>query len=349
MSQQAGVPKQLFESPELYLVEYMANQALFSQMTRETYGNSIFMDRYRIQAARTEPVVIAVSGLLNACKSYHVDQAPIDLVVHPANCGSTLFSRALDRPGRNIVYREPFTLRQLGVEYSRPFTGADEKQSWQDRLMLSLLLLGRTYSGSEKSIVKTNIPINFMLPEMLQRLPRPRGIILYSDLRSFLISALKSPQRRQWVIQVSAEMAGAIGSMDALSGIGTADLPLAKVAALLWIAQYFKYVDVLEAHENFRSLKSTVFYENPRGTLAAAFEHFETTMTGQEIDNIVGGELFKRYSKDPRVHYSAEIRKADEQRLEKELHEELQQALDWGDSLLDQYGMSGSLKKPLVI
>ena len=114
----SSIPDQLFEKPDLYWVKYAGNQAVFASMTRESYFQSIFTDSARIMASLPSPTLIELDKLLIAGDIRKPNPLPINFIFHTANCGSTILSRALDLPERTIAYREPYPLRQLGVEYA---------------------------------------------------------------------------------------------------------------------------------------------------------------------------------------------------------------------------------------
>ncbi len=60
-----------------------------------------------------------------------------------AHTGSTLLARALDRPGKTLVIREPTTLRALGVEARASVNGTQVSE----QLRVALAMLGKRYSG----------------------------------------------------------------------------------------------------------------------------------------------------------------------------------------------------------
>ncbi len=107
----------LFYKPDNYLLEFTGQQALFIQMTRESYGRSIFTDRHRIVPAQPSGRSIDLNSLLARFDAESIPLRPLRFIFHLAHGGSTLLSRALDYPGRSLVIREPFPLRQLAGEY----------------------------------------------------------------------------------------------------------------------------------------------------------------------------------------------------------------------------------------
>lgn len=339
------VPAGIFETPDLYWFEYHENQARFARMTRESYFNSIFTDRARIITSSPDHTMVDIDQLLATQEALAARPARMNLIFHTANCGSTLLSRALDLPGRTLACREPFPLRQLGVEHvaNANANGMQKLSNWQQRLGLALTLLGRRFSDTEVPVVKANIPVNFILPEMLDLLPEYRGVILYSSLESFLIAALKVPKRRQWLRGVAGQMYNGISTVLPAVTQSPGVLSDAKLAAALWIAQIDRYHRILKTHDHLAALESERLFEHPEDTLSRVANLFEIDISKNEITAIVKGDLFSRHAKIPSIAYSADARKAEQDSVANLLKTELREGMDWGAALLERCSISPEL------
>jgi len=339
----------LFDTPDLYLVEYAGDNAFFARMSREGYRNSIFTDRQRIKAQDPTPIVMSLSSIVRQYEVKNLQLKPMNFIFHTANCGSTLLARALDLPGRNLVHREPYPLRQVAVEMLASLKEEANLPIEKHRLIrLILALLGRTYGKTEKVIVKANIPVNYITPHIFGLLPDSPSILLYSDLRSFLLSVLKTPDRRKWVTHVVKEVSNGITSVDKLSSVNLDNSSCPKLAASLWVSQICKYSNALKVNQNARSLSSEDFFSKPAEILHAAFKHFQLDVSNEEIKHITNSQVFSRYSKDPRFEYTNDTRKRERERLLQENREEVEEGLNWGESLIEQCGISGILQRSLV-
>ena len=138
----------LFASPDHYLHSFEGDAALFMPMDRAAYHRSIFLDGRISPAANRIDEAPGRRRLTDAVRQ----AAPTGWIFHVAHCGSTLLARALDRPSANLVLREPLALRQLAL-------AADP-----GRLALTLAMLSKRYRDDLPTIVKANVPVNFLLP-----------------------------------------------------------------------------------------------------------------------------------------------------------------------------------------
>ena len=61
----SALPSNIFDDPSLYWVEYRGDRAMFAQMTRHTYHQSIFTDLRRIMASVSQPVIVDMNDLIS--------------------------------------------------------------------------------------------------------------------------------------------------------------------------------------------------------------------------------------------------------------------------------------------
>src|SRR4051812_28963651 len=140
----------LFASPDHYFHSFEGDAALFMPMDRAAYHRSIFLDG-RISPAANQAMRVAIEALGGGARA----AAPTGWIFHVAHCGSTLLARALDDPALNLVRREPLALRQVAVRRDLP------------RLPLTAAMLSKRYRSDLPTIVKANVPVNFLLPELV--------------------------------------------------------------------------------------------------------------------------------------------------------------------------------------
>jgi len=343
----SALPSNIFDDPSLYWVEYRGDRAMFAQMTRHTYYQSIFTDRRRIMASVSQPVIVDINDLISTQEKTGARPVDLKLIVHTANCGSTLLSRALDIPGRTIGYREPFPLRQIGVEDAVSCDGSGRPAGWGRRLNLALTLLGRKFSESEIPVVKANIPVNFILTDVLDLLPNYRVIILYSTLENFLISALKSPDRRKWLRTVANEMFGRLQFMFDTAGDVPKSMTDSRLAAALWAGQIHAYQRLLQCYRNVAVLESSQLFEQTEDALRRAAGFFEIDFSRADASRIAKSDLFQRYSKNPGRKYDDEARKSEQARVRRDMQSEIEEGLSWGDALLERFKITPRLSNAL--
>lgn len=334
--------KDLFDRPDFFPLALEPGHAVFAEMDRDAYNRSIFCDM-RIAAKSKQMTKIALAPLCDYEARDNSAGAPaVSYIFHMAHCGSTLLARALDVPDRNIVYREPMALRQLAVE--KASAGFSREQDWRRRLKLVTRFLARRYVKDGPAIVKANVPVNFIIPEILDRCADEPSIVLYFPLEHYLMAILRSANHRKWVAGVVTEMQRAIGEMVPLER----NMSVAKAAAALWLAQALIYQEAALNHPKVASLNAEDLFETPDIAVSRAFAHFGQPAAEGDVARIVGGELFARYSKNPQVAFDNAARLARREALRQELRPELEEARQWVAARAGETRLPERLANPLV-
>jgi hypothetical protein len=296
--------KDRLASPDHYLHSFQGDSAILLPMSRAAYHRSIFLDR-RISPVAARPAEVPVRDLTEALPQ----RLPVGWIFHVAHCGSTLLARALDQPQANLVLREPLTLRQLAV-------GPDK-----ERLTIAAAMLSRRYQANLPTIVKANVPVNFLLPDLVDVDAQARAIFLYLGLDDYLPAVLRDDGHRIWLRRVTAELSAYLGDLSALSD--------AERAAALWLRQMEIFAAAVARLPNARALDGEVFFAAPGEAVRLAADHLEVPMAGPEIDAIVAGPLFATYSKMPDTEFNNDMRLERRSVLERTLAPEIEEARNW--------------------
>jgi hypothetical protein len=302
----------LFTSPDHYLHSFQGDAALFVPMDRLAYHRSIFLDG-RISPASDQSMRLPVSALTARA----AEPASAGWIFHVAHCGSTLLARALDDPALNLVLREPLALRQLALA---PDAG---------RLALVAGMLSKRYRADLPTIVKANVPVNFLLPEIVALDPDAPAIFLHCGLRDYLLAILRSENHRIWLRRVTEQLAAYLGDLSALSD--------AQRCAALWLAQMRAFTAAISQMRNARALDAEAFFAAPRPVLKAAAGHLRVPMNDAAIEAVVGGPLFATYSKNPELPFDNDARLARRAETEESLAEELAQAQTWIETMAGEH------------
>ena len=294
----------LFASPDHYLQSFEGDAANFMPMDRAAYHRSIFLD-HRISPAANRSMRLPLAALDGEARR----PAATGWIFHVAHCGSTLLARALDDPSLNLVLREPLALRQQAF-------ARDPK-----RLAVTAAMLSKRYREDLPTIVKANVPVNFLLPDLVALDPQAQAVFLYSSLRDYLRAILRSENHRGWLQRVTAQLASHLGDLSHLTD--------AERCAALWLAQVRAFIESIALMPNARALDAEAFFAAPRPTLKAAAAHLGVPMSDDSIDATVAGPLFATYSKNPELPFDNEARLARRAELEEPLAPELAEALRW--------------------
>jgi hypothetical protein len=288
-------------SPDHYLHSFDGDDAIFVPMDRAAYHRSIFLDG-RISVAKGGSMRMPVSALVGGKRS-------ISWIFHIAHCGSTLLARALDRPSLNLVLREPVALRQVAVTPD------------VNKLNIVLAMLGKRYDSTTPTVVKANVPVNFILSQIVDTDIDARAVFLYCPLRDYLLAVLRSEGHRHWVRQVTDQFAPQLGTM--------AGLPDAQRAAALWLAQMSAFAEALRRMPNARSLDAEAFFGNPMPILGEIAAHLQVMISRDDVAQIVADPLFSTSAKNPALAFDNSQRLARRAELEASIRGELDQAQSW--------------------
>ncbi|WP_294394741.1 hypothetical protein [uncultured Sphingomonas sp.] len=272
----------LYASPDHYLQAFDGDAAIFVPMDRAAYHRSIFLDG-RISPAGAGQMRVALDLFVNM-----PPPQPTGWIFHIAHCGSTLLARALDGLSGNLVLREPLALRQSAVAGDA------------GRLALAAAMASKRYRTDVATVVKANVPVNFVLPELIALQDRPRAILLYLPLRDYLLAILRSDNHRDWLRRVSTQLGPKVGDV-----AGLAD---GARAAALWLAQMRAFAGALAALPRARTCNAEDFFANPAPVLKAAVAQLQVDMTDAAVAQCVAGDLFNTYSKNPNEPFDNDAR-----------------------------------------
>ncbi len=294
----------LLASPDHYLHSFDGGDAIFVPMDGAAYRRSIFLDR-RISCAADGMLRQPVDALF----PYTPAPQQAGWIFHVAHCGSTLLARALDELDDGLVLREPLSLRQLALDPNMV------------RLKLAHALVTRLYPEQPMTIIKANVPVNFLLSDIASLDPAAPAICLYYGLPDYLLAILRSDNHRAWLRNVTGLLSPYLGE--------TAHLADAELAAALWIAQLRQFVRVMANLPAARSLDAERFYADPLETLGAAAALFGKTVDRAKLITTVSGPLFKSYSKNPGIAFDNTARLMRRKTLEGEIKDEIALAEIW--------------------
>ncbi|MFD1610737.1 hypothetical protein ACFSCW_02855 [Sphingomonas tabacisoli] len=326
----------LFATPDHYLWGFEGDLARFVPMNRAAFRRSLFLDQ-RIAAPTAQELRVPIDPLLAAFRQWQAPRPRTGYIFHIAHCGSTLLSRALDLSEHVLGLREPWALRQLAVAGAQ---GAAEDAGWREGLDLVTGLLARRYRPDEPVIVKANVPVNFVLPQLFAQDADAPAILLHLPAEAYVLAVLRTEEHRAWVRFVTDELRPAMEA-----ALGEA-LPAGDVqrAAALWLAQMIGFADALGRFSSARSLDAARFYTAPAETLSAAFTLFG--VSGADAEAIGRAPLFHEHAKNAGRRFSEAERQARQEETRAALANDLNAARDWLEARAER--VPSALARPLV-
>jgi len=324
----------LFATPDHHFLSFDGDMAIFLPMDRLAYHRSAFLDG-RAAALPGTPLRMSLDPLLDKAREH---QSPrIGWIFHIARCGSTLLSRLIDGDDGNLVLREPPPLRQVGLEAAMA-----GRERWHDRLLLAHAMAARRYVPNRPTVVKANVPVNFILEDIRQLDPEAPSILLHFALEPYLLAILRAPPHRIWVEritdQLAARLAERIGLMDGAT--------IAQRAVALWLAQMLAFASLLELNPGgSRSLDANQLFASPAATTEAAALHLG--IAGLDIEANVSA-LATSYAKDMAKPFDEGLRRQREADDRRRLEPELTEARQWLDQCAAARQLPERLSHPLI-
>ncbi|ANU07915.1 hypothetical protein [Paraurantiacibacter namhicola] len=330
--------------PALYLYNFHKEFAQFLEMPRDAFHKSVFLDE-RIQHGNRKMFRAPIDALANNFRMPALTSCPVNWIFHVAQCGSTLLARSLDHPGESLVLREPAAIRQIGVIAS---AGADRHERLGDPgidrlLSVTMALLGKRFESSSSVVVKANVPVNFIAPEIMARNPEAGAVLMYFPLAEYIAAIMRTEAHERWVTSIYDEMR--IGESEWVSKAPPANT--AQKAAALWFVQMKIFDAVLQRFPNARSLNASQFFAEPQDAIAASAKIFGIPMTAERAREIADGELFQTYAKNPALDYDPQVRLAREAEAKGRLSSQIEDARNWVMGAKDRHGLIDELTKPL--
>lgn len=318
-------------------------QLLFVRAERSDHQAVTFLDD-QLLSRGTDQKSAHVKDLLPALAA--APRGESLFIFHTAFCCSTLLARALDVPGVSMGLKEPLILNDLATaamaarrtDIVRPLLGP------------ALQLLSRPFGPDEKVIVKPSNVINPLIGEIMRQ-TGGTALFLSSSLDDFLRSvARKGLFGRIWARRQSQHLARLPPTAMAFSDNERWAHSDLQVAALVWMQQRAHFAHVLAAlpRERAASLQSDVLLENPKISLSALTQLFSLSLSGDQIDGAVAGPAFGRDSKSHDKLHDPHQRKAEHQRLDDLLGDEIRMVLSWARALAEHFRLDLALPHPLL-
>lgn len=182
-------------------------------------------------------------------------------------------------------------------------------------------MLGKRDRRDAPTLIKANVPVNFLLPQLAAADPAARAVLLYLPLRPYLQAILRDDNHRTWLRNVTTQLASYIGDWSALND--------AKRAAALWLAQVDAFTAALAAMPNARALNAELLFNDPVPVLNAAAAHLGVPLDSKAVEAVVAGPLFSTYSKNPNVAFDNVARVARAAEVAAAIAPELDTAEAW--------------------
>jgi hypothetical protein len=330
--------RQLMSSPDYYPlgIDYPRGVVWFTRMSREDYRLASFVDFYARRQGR--PLYAAKIDDLLACNVEPIAaraRGPICYVLHYAFCCSTLLCRYLEELPSFLVMKEPTFLSQAAMGFRPPYvilnhSNGSMSHQWTQMLNLCIAFLGRRYSAHDVVVVKATDLCYLIGESLLSADSQSKMVLLSVDLKTFMLSILKSHQRREWLRRrVLTILHIDPTQQNAYDKIGEASD--AHGAAWLW-AYYTRLRDRIKMVAGKRAIciSAGQIADQPIEAVERLLRFLEVEYAEQETTKMFAASLVPtRHSKDRSRFYDANSRRSELALLEDRLRAEVDSGLEW--------------------
>jgi len=330
--------EELTRNPAWHLhdLDMQRGEMRFLEVTPETFSISAFLDN-RIAYTGDQVHGFPLDAIAAALQRHPPPPRRIAYLFHTSFCCSSLLARSLQREGRMLVLREPWVLRRLG-DLKRGVLA--RQQTWYPQgpalVDMALQLLAKTWGESEAVLIKPTNVANDLADDLLTLRPDAHGLLLYSDLESFLVSNLKKTDETQQKLPLLVQLFDQDTSYAERLGIKLSGLDFPQSVVVVWHAQRMQWQALLAsaAGPRLRTLDSGVMLAHPAETLGAAAAFLGRTLTAAEAVDVVAGPAWNTHAKDPFSAYDSRRRDAENRDIAERHRHEIATALRWAEPLL---------------
>ncbi|WP_375205627.1 hypothetical protein [Hyphococcus sp.] len=321
-----------------HLLDANRGMVTLARIDRDGLSGEPFLDQ-RMEKSVTGSMTAPFGALASAAAK----ERPPSFIFHTAFCCSTLLAKALDSNGAVLALKEPNIL----MDAANVLRMAENRNAAEKTVAQAVNLLARPHAPGEQNLIKPTNTANNIAP-LIAASGAP-VILLYGDLRGFLLSVLKKGEackaftRKQYTIfALDKEGVAAIPERQAL---GFTDL---QIAALVWRHQMELFTRILSSGApNIRSLYFRDLLKDPEGVLKAAALHLQLGLSDDVLAENVKS-VFSRNSKFADQEYTPEERSRDETSLEEAHRAELDLIEGWARQLKLAVDLGERLPNPLL-
>jgi hypothetical protein len=346
--------KDIFLNPDLFLSHFeqaeaksQVDNANFVRLSELDYRSPVFLQKISTQKATV--LSLSVNDIL---EEYAIQQ-PVNQtnahIFHSAFCCSTLLSSLLDYKNRTLMLKEPMVYLQM-ANWRR---GMDNRSANEVNSIYSGLLnvisstMATGYYRTEQSVIKHHNLVTYIIDDVLATNTNACGLYIYSDLKSFIISVLKSKGRRDWLkdqIEFSYTDAETLNN---LQSIGVSRLDDVTAASYLWLMNIAKYRQASKEHgSRLCSLNNNHLLSNPADVALRAANHLGLDLDKPCINEKITYGVLERHAKTPQIEYGNKQRKSEMSKLAKQFKAEIKRGQKWAQKQAG-FSIAEELPNPL--
>ena len=258
---------------------------------------------------------------------------PPRFIFHTAFCASTFLSRCLDVDGVSVSLREPQLLLDAAnakrLQWRSRTTGLD----YHHLPKLALLLLQKHAGQNEKLVIKPINSVNNIIPELMQVTGSTRSLLLYTDVKNFLLSTLRKGEGSKHTVRAMFDLIRCdfphLENLSLSAIIHMTDLNIILTLWRLQIEQAEQALQTFVPKKLMASLYGEKLIQNPLEALRAANTFLKLDISNEKIEAIVKSNDRFTDAKNTAKQFSLEKRKEKYEELQKFYGSELDYGYQW--------------------
>jgi hypothetical protein len=327
----------LLQQPDFFplRIDLQRRGVVFVRMSRETFRRSSFLDRRAVLAGPDGRLVHLDE--LSARLPSRPPSCPAHFILHGAFCGSTLLACHFEDLPHCLVLKEPQLLAQLANLANAGGAGPAGSSDWTSWFDLAIRLLSRADAGDAAVLIKAPDQFNWLANCLLERDQTTKVIFLCAPLRIFLLSALKSEDRREWLRSRGRGLRLQLAQVPLREELMTDELTDGQLGAALWLLNSFLCSNLLARSDADRVLvmNSEDLIHHPQEAFQQAVGFLGLTGDQDIRRTLEAFRPINYYSKTPDLpgHFDAAIRSAALAAIDKRFGGEVDAALAWAKQM----------------
>jgi hypothetical protein len=295
--------------------------------------------RRNVFADNLQTVMVPIAELMELVtksKNLLVDHAP-SFIFHTAFCSSTFMSRCLDIQGKTVCLREPQILLDAANAKRLNWRSRDGKTDYRHLIKLSLALLLKHRQERDGSasrlIIKPINSVNNIVPEILESSPQSRALMMYTDIRNFMLSTLNKREAGTRTVRAMFDLVRCdfphLAKLSISNAVHMTDLKMILTLWRLQIQQAAGVMQHMEGKKSIASLHAETLIENPAISLQSANRFLQLNLSEGQIKEVVQSDGMYRDAKDQTQRFSVAGRLQKYQVIEEYFGEDIENALKW--------------------
>lgn len=257
----------------------------------------------------------------------------INFIFHTAYCASTYLSRCLDVQSHSLSLREPQILLDAANAKRLQWQSTSTSLGYKDLPQLAIKLLSKHADGGENLIIKPINSVNNIIVELLNSSPQARAVLLYTDARNFMLSALRKGEASRQIIRSMFDLLRCdfphLANLRLSDVIHMSDLKLMLTFWRLQIEQADAVTNQFVDQGRLTTLFAEDLIANPLQKMSAVDEFFQLGLGESKLKEIVQSDESQRDAKQPTERFSVDKRAQQFAELERIFGQDLDKGLNW--------------------